>query len=260
MSDSLSVAAPTREQLIQELQAINPTYSNYLDTLSPEKRQRIQASVAGMRTGLHTVAPTMCMGPKKCLFVEHCPIPPKDEFGAPVFNAKGDQVYGSEKEYPIARPCVMETFYMQQKIVDYVMHLGVNPANPVEMSIVNELALIDLYKNRALIVLSKGDKSGQGQDFLRVDITGFSDSGATTQTTTLHPVADYLDKLEKRRERWLDKLVETRKSKVDAAHKLGSTDNDSIVLRELKELRAALNLITDNAVDSNDILEVPLDD
>ena len=36
---------------------------------------------------------------------------------------------------------------VEQKTIDYVQYLDVDPTNPVEMSIVNELALIDLYKN-----------------------------------------------------------------------------------------------------------------
>lgn len=264
MSDNekpqMMVKAPSKEELIQQLHDIDQPYSNYLSTLDPKKIKRIQSSVGRMRHGLHAVAPLMCMGPQKCLLVEHCPIPPRTEFGAPVMDG-GKQVFGPESDYPIARPCVMETLYMQQKIIDYVEHLNVDPANPVEMSIVNELALIDLFKNRALIILSKGDRKGDGQDFLKVDVTGYDpDTGHTSESTTLHPAATMLDNLERRRERWLDKLVETRKSKLDMASKLGQTDNTSKVMDEIQQLKRLLEAASSSTIQEAEVIEVLLDD
>lgn len=258
----MMVKAPTKDQLVQSLYEIEQPYANYLDTLSPEKLNRIKTSVGRMRHGLHSVAPLMCMGPQKCLFIEHCPIPPRTTTGGPVMNERGTQIVGPDKDYPMARPCVMETFYMQQKIIDYVEHLDVDPANPIEMSIVNELSLIDLLKNRALIILSKGDRRGDGQDFMRVDVTGYdSETGTKSESTSIHPAAEMLDRLEKRRERWLDKLVETRKAKIDAAHKLGNTDTSSKVLTELAALREALDAGNARQIQNvEDVMEIPLDD
>lgn len=253
--------APTREQLIAKLETVPISQQAYIASLAPEKLQRIQNSVNSMRHGLQSVAPMMCVGPERCLFIEHCPIPPRNKYGAPVMR-KDKQVFGPITDYPIARPCVMEGFYMQQKIVDYVKHLGVDPSNPIEMAIVNELATLDLLKNRALMVLGKGDKAGQGQDFLRVDITGFSENGTPSESTSLHPAAEYLDKIEKRRVIWLDRLVETRKSKIDAAHKMGTTNKDSQLLQEIQELRGMLEGVSVATLEAGveDVMEVDLDD
>ena len=46
----------------------------------------------------------------------------------------------------IGRECVLEKFFMQQKIIEYLKHLNVDPNNPIEMSIVNELALLTFTK------------------------------------------------------------------------------------------------------------------
>lgn len=238
--------APTRQELVDKLYEVEAPYENYLDTLSQDKLFRIKQSVARRRHGLHSVAPTMCMGPAKCLFIEHCPIPPVTELGGPVMK-NGVQDYGDINDYPIGRPCVMETFYMQQKVIDYVEHLQVNPENPVEMSIVNELALIDLYKNRALIILSKGDQKGQGQDFMKTDIISHDpETGQTSETTAIHPVAEMIDKLEKRREKWLDKLMETRKAKFDIASKTGSNKETNKIMEELQALRKKLESNSSN--------------
>lgn len=129
---------------------------------------------------------------------------------------------------------------MQQKVIEYVNHLNVDPQNPVEMSIVNELAVLDLYKNRALMIMSVGDRSGQGRDFMRVDVLGFNENGEIAETSKLHPSMDVLDKLEKRREKWLDKLMETRKAKADWMAKVGGANQESRILTEIAKLREAI--------------------
>lgn len=253
------MSPPTKEELVASLSTAQ-VHKGYLEKLSPEKLGRIKNSVSNMRHGLHTVAPIMCMGPHKCLYVEHCPIPPKTAYGGPVMK-NGRQVFGPDEDYPIARPCVMESFYMQQKIVDYIQSLDVDPANPVEMSIVNELALLDLMKNRCLIILSKGDSAGQGQDFMKVDVTQTDDEGnPTAYSTSLHPAAEYIDRLEKRREKWLDKLLATRKAQIDAAAKMGGQKTESQVLNELQAVREALEGMQRHVIEADEVLQIPLDD
>jgi len=203
----------------------------------------------------------MCAGPERCLFIEHCPIPPRNQYGAPLYKSNGEVDIGNPEHYPVGRTCIMETLYMQQKIFDYMNKLEVDQEDPIEMSIVNELALIDLFKNRALIILSKGDRKGQGQDFLKVDTTSFDpDTGHVTESTNLHPAATYIDQLEKRREKWLDKMVETRKSKLDMASKLGNTDANNVILAELQALKAALEGASTTPVEEAEVLEITFKD
>jgi hypothetical protein len=215
-------------------------YNKYLTRLDPKKLTRIKQSVANIKSGVHASAPLMCIGPEKCPFIKRCPIPEKDH------NA--ELIIGDAEDYPIGRECVMEKFFVEQKIVDYLQHLDVDPRNPVEMSLVNELALIDLYKNRCLMVLSEGDRKGQGRDFMQTDITGFNENGDKAESTKLHPIIEMIDRLEKRREKWLDKLMETRKSKSDFMLKVGETNNNSKVLQEISQLREALFAVTTTEV------------
>ena len=220
--------------MIAAITHVDDDYKQYLDRLPEAKRQRVVNSVASIRHGLHAIAPMMCLGPDKCPIFEKCPIP--DRSGGAIEQ-------GSLDNYPIGRECILEKFYMQQKIIEYVEHLNVDPANPVEMSIVNELALIDLYKNRALMIMSTGDKSGQGRDFMRVDIIGFNEAGDTAETAKLHPAVDMMDRLEKRREKWLEKLMETRKAKADWAIKVGGPQSESRILAEISKLREAISTL-----------------
>lgn len=223
-------------------------YSKYLSRLDSKKLTRIKQSVANIKSGVHASAPLICIGPEKCPFIKRCPIPDQD--------SSGKLILGELSDYPMGRECVMEKFFVEQKIVDYLKYLDVDPTNPVEMSLVNELALIDLYKNRCLMVLSEGDKKGDGRDFMMTDVTGFNENGDRAETTKLHPVVEMIDKLERRREKWLEKLMETRKAKSDFMLKVGETNNNSRVLQEISQLREALYSIAD----PDDPKEILLDD
>lgn len=225
------------------------SYDHYLKRIPDEKLTRIKKSINRIQTGIHASAPLTCLGPDNCPFIKKCPIP--------TIDMRGVLDKGNPDDYPLGKECIMEKFYVEQKIVDYLKYLDVDPNNPVEMSIVNELALIDLYKNRCLFVLANGDRKGEGRDFLMVDVTGFNENGDRAETTKLHPVIEMIDKLEKRRERWLERLMETRKSKADFMVKMGETQNNSKVLSEIQALRAALSSVD---VVSEDDEEILLDD
>jgi len=208
------------------------THNDYLSKLPQEKLNRIVTKSNSYKNGVHTSSPIMCMGCKKCPFISKCPIPDRDSNGA--------LILGDEADYPVGRECIMETIFVEQKLIDYITYLNVDPANPVEMSIVNELSLIDLYKNRCLLVLSHGDKKGEGRDFLITDVIAFNENGDKAESTKLHPVVDMIDKLERRRERWLDKLVETREAKAKMLARIQENNNNSRVLEEISMLRQAL--------------------
>lgn len=208
-------------------------YEKYLARLAPEKLDRIKRSVSKTVTGAYSAAPLVCLGPKKCPFINKCPIPDVSE--------AGELLVGDNSQYPIGRECIVEKYFIEQKMYEYMNHLEVSPDNPVEMSIVNELALIDLYKNRCLNVLSQGDRRGEGRDFLLVDITGFNENGERAETTKLHPITDMIDKLEKRRDKSLEKFMATRKAKADYIARIGEKQNQSQLLSEIQRIREVLN-------------------
>jgi hypothetical protein len=256
----LPIKSGTKEELIETISTLSESQVNYLDTLSPEKLHRVRASNKSLRHGLSKVAPLVCMGPEKCLFVEHCPIPDRTATGDFVRDKSGNPVYGPDSDYPVARPCIMESMYIQQKLVDYVRFLDVDPNNPIEMSIANELALIDLHKNRALIILAKGDRDDQGQDFMRVDITGIDpETGIKSRSTSLHPAVAVLESIEKRRDKYIERLAEHRKSKIDLAYKMGNTGSDDKVMSELRALREALEKSSGRIEEAQEVIRFELE-
>jgi hypothetical protein len=228
-----------QEDAVNDIINGDGSYENYIESLSETKKKRIEQSVSRRRHGMHTVAPIQCMGPSKCPFFSQCPIPERDENGRPI--------EGDETDYPLYRPCVFEMTFLQQKTVDYLLHLKVDPSNPVEMAIVNELAILDLYKQRGLLVLSNGDRDGDGRDFLKVDINEMQgEHGMLMQRSTqLHPVVALLNSNESRRAKILEQLMETRKARADQAYRMGDTQISSALRNEIEAIRKALQERTD---------------
>lgn len=241
----LDPQALRQQQYLQTLGTRPRSQQEYLDSLTPEKRQRVLTRIANVKHGMHAVAPLTCVGPSGCPFIRSCPLVDTAPNGA--------VITGPEEDFPIGNQCLLEGEYMVQKLGEYLVHLDVDPSNPIELSIVQELALLDLQKNRALLVLSNGDRDGQGRDLMHVDIsvTGFTQGGRdheaeplVSKTTKIHPVLEYIDKLERRREKWLDRLMETRKAKADWAAKMGTVKTDNRVLDEIKELKGFLTALS----------------
>ena len=231
--------------LFEGLQEEDGAYMDYLQRMRPEKKRRVTLSLNRMRHGLHTVAPLTCQGASRCPIINHCPIPSVEQ--------KQTKNYGPDSDYPMMMPCVLETMYQRQKIVEYCKHLEVDPNNPVEIAIVNELALLDLHKNRALMITSEGDRDGDGRDFLRQD-RDWKEAGDVAKevfSTTLHPIFDAIDKLEKRREKLLDRLLETRSAKANIELKRGGTSEDSNVLKEIAAVRAFLEKASTKSMAGN---------
>ena len=94
---------PTQELHIEKVSEVEPEYQSYLDNLPVEKRRKIINSVNRIQTGLHAVAPVMCLGPQKCPFVEKCPIPER--------NKEKELVLGPDTNYPIGQECILEKKY-----------------------------------------------------------------------------------------------------------------------------------------------------
>lgn len=214
--------------LIQEI-LDEENNNSYYNTLSPAAKKRIEMSTRSMQHGLHTTAPITCRGLDKCPFKEHCPIPDR--------NNKGEMaVFTPPEAFPLNRACVLESVFAKQKLIYYLQFLEVQDNDPIELSLVNDLVLIDLYKNRAMMILSNGDRDDQGRDFLRVDFTETTENGTPGGTSTqLHPLMTFLEKNEKRRITILEKFNQTRQAK--DAYKLkvgGLVEKDNQVEALLK--------------------------
>ena len=238
-------------EVINQITEIDDDYRSYLDRLPKERREKIFKSVSHTMSGSHAVAPITCLGASKCPFIAKCPIPT-------IVNGVRD--LGPDSLYPIGQECILEKFFIQQKVIEYIQYLNIDPMNPIEMSIANELALLDLYKNRALMILSTGDNKGDGRDFMKTDIVGFSEQGSEASISKIHPITDMIAALERRRDRWITQLVESRKAKQEMAIKRSGGVTETKILDEIARLR---NTITQleyqpelKQITSNDDIEI----
>ena len=75
----------------------------------------------------------------------------------------------------------------------------------------------------------------------------------------MHPVVEFLDKMEKRRQKYLDQLMETRQRKAEWMLRVGNTQQESKILSELKKLRETLKEIEKESSDLEED-EILLDD
>lgn len=249
MADELVLARA--KEMEQALATVDPDTAAYMAKMSADKVQRVQNSLNSMKHGMHAVAPITCLGPRKCPFINHCPIPTREQ--------KIRKDYGLDEDYPVMLPCIMERTFMTHKILHYRRRLKVDPDDPIEMALVNELALIDLYKYRASMILSEGDRDGDGRDFLRQD-SNWQEAGdeyKETFTTSMHPAFDVGDKLERRRERLLERLLETRKSKAEIDLKRGVAQEDSNVLKELQAVKEYLQQAASRTQEDPGVIELP---
>lgn len=231
---------PSQTQFLTELGQLPEAYRAWYGTLAPDKQMRIVDAIHRTRYGLWTAGAIICYGPSKCPFYNACPIPNR---------VNGFAVKEPDSNFPIGQFCVLEGQYFAQKIADYLVKLDVQPEDPVEMAIVHELALIDLYKNRINLTLSHGDAQGHGRDLMKTHnlVTGFSQEGEPiiTEQYNLHPLVEHQDKLERRRERWLDKLLQTRRSKAEIAARLGRKVQTSDLLKSVQHIKEKLDRVKD---------------
>lgn len=225
-----AVHKPERWDFVRQTLA-NADEESWLGRLSQEKRDRVARTHLGLKNGTHVSGPLWCFGPAKCPFHQLCPVADTTEDGEVVEAPLGD--------YPLGRHCVLESAYYRQMVVDYMTSLEVNHQDPVEMAMVKELALIDLQKQRALNIMSVGDVNDQGRDFLlrQEVVIQVGDGSATNEMVSLHPIIQMLDRLEARREKWLTKLLATRKDRVDAQAKLGQKEEQLEVNNVIIEMR-----------------------
>lgn len=228
--ETVGLEASTTKVSATTLLALPDQYYEYSGRLSKTTRDRIAKRLGASQHGFTHAGPMICRGYDKCPIRNHCPIP---------VIVDGKLNSGPKTDYPIDQHCIAELLYLQAHTMALVQKLEVDPLDPIEMPQLNELALVDLYKRRAAQILSQGDRSGQGQDFMLIDVKGYDENGHEAMDTKLHPVALYMESLEKRRDKVLDRFLQTRKHKQEILNRMGST-GESKLLETLQDMREAI--------------------
>lgn len=226
--------------------------------MTPGAINRLNQSRKAYRYGLHASAPSICMGPDKCSFFQVCPF----GYGFEIDEAGTRKpVFDSIDNFPIGSACLMEVNLIEDKLISYINEFDIDPDSASELSLVNDLALIDLYKNRCVLFLSAGDRQSEGTDFLKVDLSFDPKHGTEIgRSYKEHPVLSIIERLEKRRFKILEELLATRRGKMTLASKLKKADDSSKMLNEIQKIREVVTnqkiLANEESVIDAEVLEI----
>jgi hypothetical protein len=239
-SDSKEALDARSAGLIERLKTSETQYSALLARYSPEKIDRLIKALDAYKYGLNASAPIICLGPERCPFFYACPI--GNGVSVDRVTGKKKPLYDSIEDFPVGNQCILEKVFIEQRLIDYVQEFSIDPARPSELALINDLALVDLYKQRCTLFLAGGDKEGEGLEFMKKDLLFNPETGEQTgESNKEHPVMSIMDRLEKRRHKILEELIATRKSKADIAAKFTQAPDASKLLKEIELLRKVID-------------------
>lgn len=236
-----------QKELFTKLQASDTQYKNLIEKYSVKKLNKLKKSLDNFKYGYHASAPVVCLGPNKCPFYHACPI--GDGFKTDITGSR-IPLYDSLEDFPIGDQCILEKVYIEQKLIDYLTEFDVDPKSASELSLINDLALLDLYKQRCVLYLAAGDKQAEGIDFLKVDLMFDEDGHETSRSYKEHPVMGIIERLEKRRLKILEELLATRKGKLTIISKIKKSEDDNKLLEVLEDIKKVISNDTAPIIDA----------
>jgi len=137
--------------------------------------------------------------------------------------------------------CPIEASLMKTWTEGYLNEFGVDPNNLSELSLVQELAELDIYDRRATFLLSQVDMTQEntqlGQLLMQDQPVGVDTEGNAIYQTQIHQAWELKERLKTRKLRILEALVGTRKEKYkrDAAMKQKTTSDPSSEMAEIRK-------------------------
>lgn len=242
-----------QKDLFGKLRASDTQYEKLLEKYSIKKINKLKKSLDNFKYGYHASAPVVCLGPQKCPFYHACPI--GDGYKSDGLGGK-IPIYDDINDFPIGDQCILEKVYIEQKLIDYLTEFDVDPRSASELSLINDLALLDLYKQRCVLFLAAGDKQSEGLDFLKVDLMFDEDGNETSRSYKEHPVMNIIERLEKRRHKILEELLATRKGKLTILAKIKKSEDNSKLLDELEKIRSIIGSEQHQVIDAEEFIEL----
>lgn len=237
-----------QNKVIDELVKSDEHYGYLFNSLIDTTKERVVAKLKGHRYTIVSNAPIICNGPAMCPFFHVCPLGNGCKTQVLYDNDTGtseftrEPLYDPTMVFPVGDQCILERTYLEQRIIDYINELDVDPARTSELSLVNDLALIDLHKNRCINIMAAGDKQGDGIDFLKVEMVRDGKTGILTEERIKeHPLLNVLNNLDRKKMSILDSLTATRKQKAQLAAKFAEVKQSSKLLEDIEQLKQLIN-------------------
>lgn len=194
--------------------------------LTPEQINRVKNTVKHLRAGFQAAMPITCTGKDHCPNVDFCPL------------VKIESETGNPNVMPVGKRCPIEGELLATWAQDYCEALKLTEDDIFDLTLVKELAELDLQELRISNYLSKSNKAvGVGENVVGLD----PDTGAPIMVEQISPAMELKLKIKDRRNRILESLVQTRKEKYkrDAALKQPPADDASSSLAAMKSLLEA---------------------
>jgi len=197
---------------------LNLPFGDYSDiTLTPEEAVKLRNYAVRLKYGTSAALPLTCVG-------KNCPYK--------------DCIFHEEGNWPVGRPCPLESKMIQAKMKSYVEDLDVDPESVTEMCLVNELVELEIIDMRANAGLSA---DGDAQDLLqRIEKTN---GEFASFELAVHPLLDVKARNRKERLQILESLAATRREKYKkaAALRQGETQDAARFYSKLKELQGKIS-------------------
>jgi hypothetical protein len=189
-------------------EALYPTQPGFVVNLFP--LEEIKRLPRNQKHGFAASLPMICKK-QNCAFYTVCP-----------YHNKIDEM----KER-----CVVEMEYVIEAVVRYMENLKVDAEDLPNMVYIKELVYLDIKMER----LRKWSQINPGEDFMDV-VTSFGEDGREASHTQAHPVHDLMDKTLRARDRILDQMMGTKKSR--KATRTLSVSGSTLAQQKFMEARA----------------------
>ena len=158
--------------------------------VSQAQLDMVSAGMNKLIHGYHSTLPLTCVGAA-------CPMAPK----CPLMLAKFT--------YMIGKDCPIEAGLLNAWTSNIIRELSIDPNNHIEVGLAGDLAKMDIYQMRISAKLSF-------EDFVQQQIVAVNDEGEPQFRAELHQAAVWDDMLSKRKLKYLEALLATRKSMASA--------------------------------------------
>lgn len=207
--------------------------------LSADDARMVHSRLIGVKWGgAAAKVPLMCGGPEICPFSEDCP-------------------FVEINKVPVGRKCPIEKELIAYWVAKYFDEFEIDESNQSEISMVTELAELDIYDYRCSLILSRAENAELTQEI----VVGVNADGNAIYNEDIHKAFELKERVKKRKHTILESLVGTRKEKYkrDAALKKRTEDDPSTQAADLKKkFDEALQKAADAATHvGGDIVDLP---
>jgi hypothetical protein len=183
--------------------------------LSKEDALKVHRRLIGVKWGgAAAKVPLMCGGEEICPFADQCP-------------------FVEVNKIPVGRQCPIEKELIAYWTAKYMDEFEIDPENRSEVSLITELAELDIYDYRASLMLSLAENANMMQEI----VVGVNAEGNPIYNEDIHKAFELKERVKRRKHIILESLVGTRKEKYkrDAALKKRSEDDPSSTAADLKK-------------------------